>query len=1831
MKNFDTGKSINIWGCVTLSGLLMAPLSLDAQITTISGSVASLATSGYTRTGTVVLSGRIPGDTGVISAYHSGVTYAYADHVIANVGFMGILMDMARPATNDGWALLEIAPAATQTTNQRFFAIGESSANITLNLDHIIFANTMAGGNNSGGALTSTSGGGSSYLSTLTLGGDMIFLNNIANGSGSGGAALFTNMSVAFSGSVRFDSNKSGFTAAGSYAGTGAGGAVRINTVSGTLRFAGASEFLGNKSGGGGGAIIMVADGQWLVFDGLTKFQGNTAGEFTPITSRQHGGAISMNSTNQTLVFNGTTCFTGNHATGNGGGISFNNATYSGGITFNSNACFNKNIADGTSGGGAIQVNTAYATTRLLGVTMFDSNTASGGSGGAINMVGSGAPLAGNLLEIKNDAVFTGNYALNNGGAVAIGSTGTNNVLITTGIGSVEGIAFTDNKADAGFGGAIYFDGGPGGSLALSAQHADITFTGNVQGAGATPNDIYFNSTSQTLAFDVAAGRGIFLGGGIANKSAVTTTVTKTGAGTLIFDTNVSDIAADTAISAGVFRLLNNATYGRAGAGSFTLAATGTLDGAGTVLASQITLNAGSTVRAASGGVLSLMAGTLMQTGGVKFGGNGAIDAGANTLIASDVAIGDIGHALGQTLTFAGAVDLGGATIHIGLFPTTSGTTNDKLAASSATITKGATTFDFSDFINGAYAIINTTGALSEGSSGNYITTIAGVAITSARLSANYTSTADSLGVTLNKTSAVRTWDGASGAIWDMVATNWSESDKTFLSGDAVSFTAAGGPVAVAPGGVLASGISVNSAGDFTFTGGGITTDNLAWQTGSDAAADGRLTKDGTGTLTFANGANNFKNGIEIKNGVLAFSNTTQIDTINTDTSADSGITFAGSGTLRANTDGITIGNRLVFGSGAGALDTNGHSVTYAGLLGGSGTFAKVGNGVLTLVSAANSAFAGATAIRGGSLVLDSAARLGGITVIETGGTLAGTGSASGVSVGSGGALVVGMAHNVVGAESISIGSLTLAGGTVYLDTYGSTSDWINAGSLAITATSTFDFSLVPGNGAYALIVSTTPIVGGTESLQTSFNGSTYLGRTEISYAINGGTLSMVALTGNAALFWQGGVSALWNTNDANWTGGDTNFRMGDIAIFDSTADAANTDRRTITVAPGGVVIASGTVTGPGAYVFTGGAIITSTNAADTTIVNPSGKFTVDSTGLVVFQNTGNSFAGGLEINSGTVLGTPASLGNNTVMLNGAGASLNIDMTGSSSYNAMITGAGSVNLVNSEDNSGDTLAYRGTMDVATVNQDAGNLALDASGTITAGAYNQNTGWVQLNSASLLRADSYNLNDGVMTLAGGTTAINTLTIGASGTLRSSTATPVNISNLVNGGAIIVGKAHTGGDVHGSLTLNGNYTGNGGVIALNATLNTFDINTGGATAGGSDQFIINGNASGRSLVNVTVDNPLTGGGPTGTGQADGIKVIIIRGANTGSFELARRVVGGVFDYGLVAGDGGMYLQAVAPSPEIPAASSLPAMAVFMGQTALDGIVTRMGEIRFDPENANRGWWIRDSYNNTGFDIDIFPGARVHTNVIQFGYDRTILDGWCDASWTYGACFTRTDAAGKTKGVDGDFGRSVREGGSVENGANGFGLYALMQKGAWYADATIKADNNHFKVTAPNNTFASSGWNVSGVVETGYTKRFGKLGTLEPQLQAGYQAYRFSPGSDYYTRTYAFETNKSLLGRIGVRWHGTIEFADKTWLIPWLRVSGAREFLNSYGIAVRDAAGVMHHYENDMRGNSLVFDGGLTWGLSSRFTMHLNAGFSKGDTSEGMTIGGGVRYIW
>jgi autotransporter-associated beta strand protein len=285
------------------------------------------------------------------------------------------------------------------------------------------------------------------------------------------------------------------------------------------------------------------------------------------------------------------------------------------------------------------------------------------------------------------------------------------------------------------------------------------------------------------------------------------------------------------------------------------------------------------------------------------------------------------------------------------------------------------------------------------------------------------------------------------------------------------------------------------------------------------------------------------------------------------DGSATNTLIFTG-GTLQAGGTITSPSTRGVTLTSTGIIDTNGNSVSIAGVISGSGDLTKTGTGTLTL-SGANT-YSGATTITAGTLAAQNATALGtttaGTTVIA-GATLeiadgvaigAEPLNLSGAGVGSNGALVVTSGAASFGG-AITLGASASIGGNGNL-TLGGTVNDSSAGTSTLTqvgsGTLTFSNPVGATNALAAVTTSagqTTAINGG--SVRTTgdqaYGGSvTTSGATTLTSTGGDITVSNAVNWSNSSLMLVAGRNIAINGNMSGGAAGDlTALANGNLTI----------------------------------------------------------------------------------------------------------------------------------------------------------------------------------------------------------------------------------------------------------------------------------------------------------------------------------------------------------------------------------------------------------------------------------------------------------------------------------------------------------------------------------------------------------------------------------------------------------------------------------------------------------------------------------------------------------
>lgn len=599
----------------------------------------------------------------------------------------------------------------------------------------------------------------------------------------------------------------------------------------------------------------------------------------------------------------------------------------------------------------------------------------------------------------------------------------------------------------------------------------------------------------------------------------------------------------------------------------------------------------------------------------------------------------------------------------------------------------------------------------------------------------------------------------------------------------------------------------------------------------------------------------------------------------------------------------------------------------------------------------------------------------------------------------------------------------------------------------------------------------------------------------------------------------------------------------------------------TLNISSGGILETTGITVGPGTRqmnfdngtvralannaVFFGGAINQANIAA--------GGLTFDTNGFNV-KTLGFSGVGGLtKIGAGTfTLGAGSTYTGETVIQQGtlalSGPATSADDALANSSRVVANGTFDVSAISGASSHIQSLAGTGSVNIG-----AKNLIITNANDLFSGIIS-GTGGLTL-SGGMQTLSGVNTYTGGTTVSGGTLSVNgsvcgAMTVLAGGTLQG-TGTVCDTSNA---GIVAPGNSI------GTLTVAGNYTGNGGTLQIETVL--------GGDASLTDRLVVTGNTAGST--NVRVIN--LGGG--GAQTVEGIKIIDVGGASNGAFSLLgnyviqgqQAVVGGAYAYTLQKNglstptDGDWYLRSslINPPPAAPAGPlyqpGVPLYEnyaqVLLGMNELPTMQQRVG---------NRYWGGSDAMARAG--VASASGEASPTPTAFWG---RIEGGQSDLqpSTTTGSTY-KTDQLKVQAGLDGllmenERGRLIvgltgQYGLTTANVASAFGNGRIRVEGSgvggtltWFGDNGFYVDgqaqsmfyrSDLSSVLAGSMTHGNEGVGYAFSAETG--KRFfvGNGWSLTPQAQLSYSKAEFDRFTDRFGAPVSLRDGDSLLGRAGL----------------------------------------------------------------------------------------------
>ncbi|MDR6890899.1 MULTISPECIES: autotransporter outer membrane beta-barrel domain-containing protein [Variovorax] len=1041
---------------------------------------------------------------------------------------------------------------------------------------------------------------------------------------------------------------------------------------------------------------------------------------------------------------------------------------------------------------------------------------------------------------------------------------------------------------------------------------------------------------------------------------------------------------------------------------------------------------------------------------------------------------------------------------------------------------------------------------------------------------------------------------GGGDGIWSATQPNWADEGGV-----------ASGPLQPQPGFAIFGG----AAGNVVVN----TADGAVAASGMQFASDGYRVSGGNLTLLADAG---HPAPVEVRVGDGSAASASWTATIANSIAGSDGLAKTGAGTLvLGGANSYTGGTTVRAGTLQVAADNN---------LGAAGEGLTLDGGTLRATSGFATHRAVTLGAGGGGVEVDPIQVLGLNGAVSGDGALVKTGR---------GTLVLGSANSHTGGTAVNAGSLEAA-----------VAGALGSGPVSVAANASLLFT---GSADASGVTITAAERGGTGNAGfVRFGGSSSAGNARL-VMNNGATAEFRdnASAGNAVIENHGGLSnfsfnatagkaTITNFADGqinllnNASAGQANFinrRGGLIDVFDNaTADQATVFNeagarlRIRSLAVDGISI--GSLSGAGEVILGAKALTTGGLNADTEIsgaISGTGGSIVKVGSGALTLSGANTYTGGTALRQGRL-----NVAHNQALGSGV-LTMDDDTTlgfGADGLNI----ANAIQLTGKNDPVIDTGAFDGTL----------------SGGISGGGFitKQGTG-----TLTLLGSNSYT---GATHVAQGT-----LKAGSAGTLSASSAHSVaagatldlagfnqTVASLANSGTVSLMGATPGT----TLTVNGNYAGNNGVLRLGTALNA---------TGPSDRLVINGGtASGKTSVqfaNLGGLGALTGG--------DGIEVITaLNGATTtaqttkDAFTLAGgQVNAGAYEYRLYAADASgagenWYLRSSIPGATPPAAPVITYRAEASLYAALpnqlrQGNLAMLGDLRkrvgdddvkgtaTTPTGADRRAWARVLSS----DIDIRQGGTVSpTSTGRWTGFQAGTDLLTTPNWRAGLYVGQLDGDASVSGFAS--GVNHLRAGRADLRSQYVGVYGTYTgDSGFYADAVVQSTRHRYTVQSSIGMGAEGkGNSLLGSLEVGQIFALGGSGwRIEPQLQLIHQRLDLG-NSTIVGAAVQPDADSGWIARAGVRVKGRIDTGLGT-LQPYGRFN---VYKASSGT---DIAHFLHGatstgIEAPTGGTSTELAGGFTLALGQTTSLYGEIGklwSSGGNAKVKSSINGsiGVRVKW
>ncbi|WP_245295167.1 autotransporter-associated beta strand repeat-containing protein [Manganibacter manganicus] len=967
-----------------------------------------------------------------------------------------------------------------------------------------------------------------------------------------------------------------------------------------------------------------------------------------------------------------------------------------------------------------------------------------------------------------------------------------------------------------------------------------------------------------------------------------------------------------------------------------------------------------------------------------------------------------------------------------------------------------------------------------------------------------------------------------------------------------------------------------------------------------------------------------------------------------------SGLQFASDGyTITGDALELT-GPQATIRVGDGTASGADYSAEIAAQLTGASELVKADLG--TLILTGDNSYTGGTAVSNGTLLVNGDQSVAsGLTSVGSA-TLGGTGIIGGdVTVAAGGTITPG--SNGAGTLTIN-GNMTLDGGSTLAMEFGEANveggalnDLINVGGDLILD-GTIDVAESVGGdfgaGVYRVINYGGALTDNGLDIGLMPNGSPAVVQTAIA-----GQVNLVTSSGMLMNFWDGeagpkfdgvinGGDGVWQVAGGrnNWTddAGALNaaYQNGGFAVFGGESGTVTIDNSL------GQITASGMQFATNGYTITGDAVElvgaqATIRVGDGTVAGGNFTATIASelsgaselvksdAGTLILAGT-NSYSGGTSITGGTLqVAADTALGGKAggLSFNGGALRTTADMTSDRSIG--LTGDGTVLT-----DAATTFTWNGLL------SGAGALTKDGAGTLVFTA--DNNGY-----------------SGSSQIKGGTLAVDGILggevdIAAGGRLEGNG----QVDDVTNAGVMGPGRSI------GTLTVAGDYVGDGGVLEIETTL--------GGDNSPTDLLVVEGDTSGTTAVNV-----INRGG-LGAQTRDGIKIIDIGGDSDGSFALKgdylfegeQAVVAGAYGYrlyknGIVdTADGDWYLRSTLLDPQEPGEPEpplyQPGVPVYEGYAAAMQQLSKLGTMQQRIGNRVWGKRTRDDATNGAQGTDAKEDRGAAGNGVWARIEAAHAD-FKPAQSTSRATYD-TSVWKLQTGVDGllaenDAGRFIGgvfvQYGTVSSNVRspygiggidttGYGLGATLTwygQDGFYADAQAQVtwfDSDLSSATAGKRLVnGNNGIGYGLSIEAGQHIALSGAWSLTPQVQLAYSSVSFDDFTDAFGADVSLDRSQSLVGRFGMAANHDFEWRGANGQINRSHLYGIAnlyyEFAGKSRVMVSD---VSFASRNDRLYGGLGVGGTLNW-ADDKYAIYGEAqvNTSLENMGDNNAIGGSVGF--